>query len=143
MAHVIFFEKTGCVNNTRQKKLLDLAGHEVKAINLLFHPWTRAELLSFFGGLDVAQWFNPNAPAVSSGALDPASFDRESALEALLAEPILIRRPLMIIGDRRLVGFDKTLLNDLIGLEDDDESKKLLSLDLSVCAQKSRGQSCD
>ena len=35
MATITFYEKPGCINNTRQKKLLEAAGHQVVAKNLL------------------------------------------------------------------------------------------------------------
>ena len=41
MASVLFFEKPGCVNNTRQKALLAASGHSVWARNLLAEKWTR------------------------------------------------------------------------------------------------------
>lgn len=39
MTEIIFFEKTGCVNNTKQKELLSLAGHKVIPIDILKHNW--------------------------------------------------------------------------------------------------------
>lgn len=145
MAQIVFFEKTGCINNTKQKKILALAGHELEAINLLHHDWTEKELLSFFGTLDVKDWFNKNAPAVAKGELDPESFDRESALRALLADPILIRRPLMVIGEHRLVGFDPEKLDALIGIKEVEstEAQTLLAQNLSICPQKDKGYKCD
>jgi len=145
MATIVFFEKTGCINNTKQKKILDLGGHYVQAVNLLKHPWNEKELLSFFESLEVKDWFNKNAPAVANGEIDPASFDRNSALEALLADPILIRRPLMIIGEQRVVGFDHEKLDRLIGIKEvtNPEAQKLLAQNLSVCAQKNNGYKCD
>ena len=145
MARIVFFEKTGCINNTKQKKILTLAGHEVEAINLLHHDWTEEELLSFFDQLEVKEWFNKNAPAVAKGEIDPVGFDRQSALEALLADPILIRRPLMVIGEQRLVGFDPEKLDSLIGIKEvtNPEAQTLLAQNLSVCAQKDNGYKCD
>lgn len=145
MATIVFFEKTGCINNTKQKKILDLAGHYVQAVNLLKHPWTEKELLSFFDSLDVKDWFNKNAPAVANGEINPASFDRKSALEALLSNPVLIRRPLMIIGEQRVVGFDPEKLDRLIGIKEvtNMEAQTLLAQNLSVCAQKNNGYKCD
>lgn len=144
MADIVFFEKTGCINNTKQKKILDLAGHYIHAINLLKHPWTKEELLSFFDSMEVKDWFNRNAPTVVSGEVVPENFDRESALEALLKEPILIKRPLMIVGEQRLVGFDPEKLDQLIGIKvvKNAEAQNLLNQDLSVCPQKDRGLSC-
>ena len=49
MATVTFYEKPGCINNTRQKKLLAAAGHQVVAKNLLTEVWQAERLRAFFG----------------------------------------------------------------------------------------------
>jgi len=48
MATVTFYEKPGCINNTRQKKLLAAAGHQVVALNLLTEAWQPDRLRPFF-----------------------------------------------------------------------------------------------
>lgn len=116
MATVHFWEKPGCRSNARQKIALQAAGHEVLAHNLLQEAWTAQRLLDFFIDLPVAEWFNLNAPQIKSGELIPGMFDTGSALRAMLAEPLLIRRPLIQIGEIALAGFDADRLNALIGL---------------------------
>ena len=145
MAKITFIEKTGCINNTKQKKILELAGHEVKAINLLKHDWTEDELLLFFGKLEVKEWFNKNAPKVQSGEVAPEKFSRTEAIQALIEEPILIRRPLLIIGNQAIVGFDTSFLQELIGLKapENSEFKVLITQNLNHCPQKSKNLSCD
>jgi len=118
MATIVFYEKPGCVNNTRQKQLLQGAGHDVVARNLLYAPWTSRRLLDFFRDLPVSEWFNNNAPQIKSGELDPGSLSEGLALCRLLADPILIRRPLLEVRGKKLVGFDVELINRLIGLQD-------------------------
>ena len=116
MAHIVFFEKPGCAGNARQKKLLREAGHTLEVRDLLGWPWMRDALLSFVDPLPVAQWFNRAAPRVKSGEVDPDAVDREAALQLLLADPLLIRRPLMQSGARRMVGFDAAAVDAWIGL---------------------------
>ena len=116
MATVIFYEKPGCAGNARQKRLLTDAGHAVEPRNLLTEPWTTQSLRPFFGDRPVADWFNKAAPLVKSGEIDPESFDEKAALEALIATPLLIRRPLMQVGDRRETGFEPALVEAWIGL---------------------------
>lgn len=118
MAVVIFYEKPGCSGNARQKALLQAAGHTVQARNLLATPWQRTQLLSFFAGLPVAQWFNRNAPMVKSGEVVPEEFDEATALALLQAEPLLIRRPLLEVEGERRVGFDAAAVHAWIGLGD-------------------------
>ena len=62
-----FYEKPGCTNNTRQKKMLQESGHEVTAFSILTQSWTAETLKRFFTGLPVAEWFNMAAPRIKSG----------------------------------------------------------------------------
>lgn len=98
MAHVVFFEKPGCGGNARQKKLLSDSGHSVEARNLLAEPWSEAALLSFFGGRPVAEWFNRASPRIKAGEIVPETMNAQQALSLMLADPLLIRRPLLLIG---------------------------------------------
>lgn len=120
MATIVFFEKPGCAANARQKQQLERAGHTVVARSLLTEPWTTERLRGFFGASPVSDWFNAAAPRVKSGEIDPHRTDPETALALLLAEPLLIRRPLLEIDSLRLVGFDIQRLHALIGLETGD-----------------------
>jgi nitrogenase-associated protein len=108
MTHLVFFEKPGCRGNARQRDLLLSAGHTLERHNLLTAHWTRESLWAFLGPLPVAEWFNRAAPRIKSGEVQPEALTVDSALALLLAEPLLIRRPLMQRTDdqSRHVGFD-------------------------------------
>ena len=116
MATVYFYEKPGCSNNTRQKKLLAAAGHQVVAMNLLTHIWQKGRLRSFFGELAVADWFNYSAPAIKNGELLPDTLTEDEALALMLDNPLLIRRPLMQVGESMMAGFDPATVDNWIGL---------------------------
>jgi len=118
MAVVTFYEKPGCKGNLRQKTLLAAAGHTVQAKSLKSEPWTADTLLAFIGKLPVSAWFNPAASAIKSGDIVPENISFEHALHLLLENPLLIRRPLMEVGDQRMVGFDVTAVDAWIGLND-------------------------
>jgi nitrogenase-associated protein len=116
MAKVDFYEKPGCAGNARQKALLAEFGHEVRSQSLLAAPWTPATLRPYFGARPVREWFNRAAPRVKSGEINPDSIAPEAALAAMIADPLLIRRPLMKVGDRCEAGFDQDLVAAWIGL---------------------------
>ncbi len=116
MATITFYEKPGCKGNLRQKTLLAAAGHTVQARSLKAEPWTAEALLAFLGALPIADWFNRSAPAVKSGEIVPENLGFEHALHLLLENPLLIRRPLMQVGEERMVGFDAAAVNAWIGL---------------------------
>ena len=116
MAHITFYEKPGCGGNARQKALLLAAHHTLEVKNLLETSWTEEELLLFLSPLPVPDWFNRAAPQVKSGQVVPESLGADAALALLLKEPLLIRRPLMVVGERRMVGFDTAAVHAWIGL---------------------------
>jgi nitrogenase-associated protein len=137
MATVIFFEKPGCGNNTKQKVWLAASGHTVLAKNLLTEKWSEEKLRQFFGDLPVAQWFNQSAPKVKSGEVIPAELDEETALALMLDEPLLIRRPLMEVGGVRRVGFDADIVRAWIGLNDARPDG-----DIDACQKGHHAQPC-
>jgi nitrogenase-associated protein len=115
MSIIEFWEKPGCAGNARQRALLEKAGHRLNVHNLLAGSLAREELAAFFGQRPVREWFNRSAPAIKNGLVDPEKQTPESALELMLKQPILIRRPLMKIGGVRLVGFDLSALEEIVG----------------------------
>lgn len=120
MSAIRFFEKPGCINNTRQKKLLAQAGYAVDARNLLTEPWSREKLEEFFAGMPVVERFNRSAPLIASGKIVPERLDEDEAYRLMLDEPLLIRRPLIEIGVHRLVGFEPEKVNQILALSWDE-----------------------
>ncbi|MDD2899441.1 MAG: hypothetical protein PHI31_12090 [Desulfuromonadaceae bacterium] len=116
MANIIFWEKPGCQGNARQKEILRASGHELEVRDLLSEPWSAESLALFFGERPVAEWFNPAHPRVKSGEVNPAAFGRDEALGLMVAEPLFIVRPLMLVGTERLAGFDVPEVHNWIGL---------------------------
>lgn len=115
MASILFYEKPGCANNTRQKRLLQAAGHEVITRNLLREAWTAERLRAFFGDLPVREWFNRAAPRVKLDEIIPENFDADAALALMLGDPLLIRRPLMECEGRCIAGFDVRRVEEWLG----------------------------
>ncbi len=136
MTTVIFYEKPGCANNTKQKMLLAAAGHTVLAKSLLTEPWTKARLLEFFGNRPVAEWFNRAAPRVKSGEVVPEAMDADTAIALMLAAPLLIRRPLIEADGRKEVGFDPEMIDAWLGLNKKPEG------DLENCSKRHEAKPC-
>lgn len=107
MARLVFYGK---------RALLVAAGHAVEFRDLLSTRWSAERLLAFLGPLPVAAWFNRQAPALKSGEVVPENLGFEAALRLLLADPLLIRRPLLEMGSERRVGFDVAAVDAWIGL---------------------------
>ena len=107
--NMIFYEKTGCKGNARQRALLEAHGYELEIKSMLDEPWTRETLRPFFGSLPVNEWFNDKAPAIKDGDIDPTAFNEDAALEILIEQPILIRRPLIENDGTLTCGFDASV----------------------------------
>jgi nitrogenase-associated protein len=120
MATVTFYEKPGCKGNLRQKLLLAAAGHTVEAKSLKHQAWTADRLLAFVGPLEIGEWFNRSVPAIKSGEIVPENLGFDEALQLLLDNPLLIRRPLMEVDKggttERMVGFSVAAVDAWIGL---------------------------
>jgi len=126
MPVIIFYEKPGCINNTKQKKLLEAAGYSLVEKDLLAEKWDPKVLRRYFGNLPVNKWFNPSAPAIKNAEVNLEKLCETEALAMMVKDPILIRRPLMKLGDTYKAGFDTDILDELIGLS---ETYKILDLE--------------
>lgn len=134
MASILFYEKPGCANNARQKHLLMEAGHELIVRNLLETRWDAGELRAFFGSRPVSEWFNRAAPRLKSGEITPETLDEAEALALMLEDPLLIRRPLLQMGERREAGFDAERMLDWLGSSTQGEDTDLPD-DLERCVR--------
>jgi nitrogenase-associated protein len=134
MATVIFYEKPGCANNTRQKQLLTAAGHTVIAKNLLEQVWQAETLRPFFQNLAVRDWFNYSAPAIKHGEVEPDSLNEQQALALMLENPLLMRRPLMQVGNEYRAGFDPTKVDAWLSLTAINQEQDLESCPRSHAA---------
>ncbi len=127
---LFFYQKPGCVSNSKQKKLLLKAGIKCEPVDILEYPWTMDTLKSFFTDGKAENWINPNAPRVKSGEIIPSSLNQVSALELMLADPLLIRRPLIECHAGKWAGFDLARIASAMGIEGSFES----SPDIEHCS---------
>lgn len=114
MKLVVFYEKPYCAANAKQKQILRQSGCTLIERNLLEHGLDRESLHQFMEGKKIEEWFNPAAPAIKNGLINPANLNDADAIDLLMGDPILIRRPLMIIGTHRVCGFDANEIADLL-----------------------------
>lgn len=120
MYSLVFYEKPGCTNNRRQRRLLEGQGCVLERRNLLTEAWSKASLAPFFTEhREISDWFNRRSPRVKSGEINPKLLSVDEALDLMIADPLLIRRPLIAydIDDEifRCSGFDYQKLNLNIG----------------------------
>ena len=115
MSTVLFYEKPGCMTNAMQKILLRTAGLHVVERNILREKWSAERLRTFFTGMPIPAWFNPAAPSIRDGKIKPGGMSEEQALAHMLAEPLLIRRPLIEVDELHFAGFEPEILAQSLG----------------------------
>lgn len=124
MAKIIFWEKPGCKGNSRQKEILLASGHQLEVRDLLSETWETETLAQFFGQRPVSEWFNPSNPQIKAGEVLPAKLSAADALKFMVAEPLLIIRPLLQVDQQRLAGFDVEQVHNWIGLDLDSVGER-------------------
>ncbi|WP_018277268.1 ArsC/Spx/MgsR family protein [Teredinibacter turnerae] len=138
MQTLVFFEKPGCISNAKQKKLLSSAGISFTTENILEYAWDPLSLAPFFSGTPVVEWINPNAPAVKDGEIDPTQVTEHEALAMMVNSPILIRRPLIQVGNLKWAGFDLPYIAEILGVSGDYASTQ----GIESCSHPHKGE-CD
>jgi nitrogenase-associated protein len=106
MTKIIFYEKPGCAVNRKQKDVLVASGYAVETRDLTAENWTPAGLRAFFANKPVTEWFDPRAPKILSGEINPAATNPQSALVMMSVDPSLIRSPLLKFDGRCASGLD-------------------------------------
>lgn len=121
MADILFFEKPGCINNEKQKKILLAAGHTLQCVDILKYPWNFDRLLPFIKGKKPEQIINHTAPAVKKGKIEPKSLSFSKAMALMIEDPILIKRPLIEVDGLSIQGFESKRLKPYLGTWDGRE----------------------
>ncbi len=79
------------------------------------HPLTRVELKGLFGDRPARDFFSFKSPSFRKLSLDPDALKDAQMLSMMAEEPRLIRRPLVVVGDRVIVGNDGAAFQDAFG----------------------------
>jgi len=120
---IVFYEKPGCLGNKKQKELLKSNGLEFEVKSILDTKWDKKTLELFFVGLEKNDIVNETAPKIKKGEIDLNSITKEQLIYKMINDPILIKRPLIIIDDNKICGFDMTKLNDILALQLDTQKQ--------------------
>ena len=119
----IFYEKTGCSGNAKQKELLKNHNISITVKSLLDEKWTFESLNEFFKGLEVKDMFNPFAPQIKDEKINILNIKKDEAINLMIKEPILIKRPLLDINGIKLCGFNLEQINKLLNVNIDTNKK--------------------
>ncbi len=73
-------------------------------------PLSAAELADIFKGRDPRAFLNPKSPAFKAKGLDPQKLTAGQAIKLMAEDLRLMKRPLVIAGERIVAGFDREAL---------------------------------
>lgn len=131
--NVVFYEKTGCAGNKKQKELLKANNVELDIKSLLDSKWDKTTLESFFVGLKKDEIVNKFAPKIKSGEIDISSLTKEQLIYKMIQEPILIKRPLIVVDNTKICGFDIPKLNEALNIDLDTKKELGTCQSSDVC----------
>jgi nitrogenase-associated protein len=114
---ISFYGKTGCKGNARQIEQLKRADYVVQVIDILTKEWDVETLLKFIATETVQACVNQRAPQISSGEFNPLELNDSELLQAMIQDPILIKRPLIFYRGEFACGFDHPLVKRLLNEE--------------------------
>lgn len=105
-----------CSKSRAAKQLLEERGAAFRERRYLDDPLSRDELeeLARRLGQPPREWVRAKEPAFVEAGLDAAS-DDSALLDALARYPVLMERPIVIRGDRAVVGRPPEKILDLLG----------------------------
>jgi len=73
----------------------------------IFHqPLTTDEIRALAAYASVTALFSWRSPTARKQGLTPGAVDDEALIDLMVKEPRLIRRPLMLVGERLVIGAD-------------------------------------
>ncbi len=105
MAQVTLLHNPRCSKSRQALVLLETSGHEVAVRRYLDEPLDRAELETLQSqlGAPVIEWTRTREAAFQGAGLTRDTSDAE-LLDAMARHPILLERPVAILGSRAVVG---------------------------------------
>ena len=115
MSDVTIWHNPRCTKSRQALALLEEKGAEAEVVRYLDAPPDRAELEAVLAklGTDDPRTIVRKGEKVYK-ELGLATADRDALLDAMVANPILIERPIVIKGDRAVVGRPTEAVLDLL-----------------------------
>ncbi len=103
---VTIYHNPRCSKSRAALKLLTDRGIEPEIIEYLKTPPDRKTLDMLLDRLGIAprELLRKNEPAYTEAGLADPGLGREALLDALIAHPVLIERPIVVAGDKAVIG---------------------------------------
>src|ERR1700691_131759 len=100
-----FLQKPSCTTCRKAKALVEQCGWEIESRDLGKDRLTAAEIEKLIGERDYVPFLNPRNEVYRAKKMKLKPPSRSEAIRMMIKEPNLIRRPVIIQGDRIFLGF--------------------------------------
>lgn len=106
MTELTLYHNPRCSKSRGALELLESAGHSVSILRYLETPPSADELKTLLGklGIPARQLLRSGEDEYKNLQLDNPALDDDALIAAMVAHPKLIERPILIAGDRAVVG---------------------------------------
>jgi len=110
-----------CSTCKKAEEFLINNGMSVRVIDYTEEPLSELELLTYYkrSGQDIAKFFNTSGRLYRELNLKDklSHLELNEKIKLLASEPMLIKRPLVVVDDDILLGFDETVWCERLGIE--------------------------
>lgn len=113
---VVIFHNPDCGTSRNVVRIVEAAGYTPVIVEYLKTGWTKPQLLALFaaaGGKPRDALRVKKSPAAELGLTDP-SVDDEDIIEAMIAHPILVERPIVVTAKGTALCRPSELVLDLL-----------------------------
>lgn len=112
MAKVTFYWKPRCKTCREVKKFLENRGHELDVRDLDEYPPPRSLLETHIDAKNVKAYLNTRSAAYRDNALKDDPPTKKGAIELMMRDPNLIKRPISVCGKVAVFGNDPDELKE-------------------------------
>lgn len=103
---LVIYQKPTCTNCRRAYALLKERGVDVESVNYYLDPIPKAKLVELLGKMQITprELLRTTEPIYRELGLAANTFSDDALVDAMVAHPDLIQRPIVERGDRAVLG---------------------------------------
>lgn len=114
MKRFTLYTKAGCTSCIKARQFLLSQGVAFTERDIFKHPLDEVELRAVIAQQPIEEVFSYRSPSVKALGLDGEALAPDAMLKHMLEEPRLIRRPLLVAGEKVVVGFNPSALREAV-----------------------------
>ena len=113
-AKIQFLQKPTCTTCRKAKAYLEKLGAEIESRSLDKQPLSKTELDELIGDRDYKKFLSTRNELYRTRNMKENPPSRSEAIALMAEEPNLIRRPVVIRGNRPILGYDEQAYKEIV-----------------------------